>query len=240
VSWLRLHVDTPDHPKVVDLPNDAARWAYVVVLCEAKRAVPPGGWASERHFRHCLGRQARYLDDLLAVGLLEREGDRIVVHDWRDYQTDPTAASRQRRRRVTAQSLDSHGDVTAQSRDSHGDVTASRARSESESESESERPPSPPPDEDYVEAFYRATGRAPTAPQRAVLWELYDRHSLAWLVEHLTGDDPFRAALDADSAWQAERRLAIRAEEAEARREKKRQAYLDKQALMRLSTEDTA
>jgi hypothetical protein len=94
-------------------------------------------------------------------------------------------------------------------------------------------------DEPHVVAYFNATGRAPTAPQRAVLWELYDRHSLAWLVEHLTGDDPFRAALDADSAWQAERRLAVRAEEAEARREKRRQAYLDKQALMRLSTEVT-
>jgi hypothetical protein len=95
-------------------------------------------------------------------------------------------------------------------------------------------------DEEYVVAYFNATGRAPSALQRQKLWELYDRHGIGWLVENLVGDDPLGHAFDADTAWRREQTERVKAEEAEARREKKRRAYLDQQALMRATSPEDA
>ena len=101
-------------------------------------------------------------------------------------------------------------------------------------------------DEEYVVAYFNAAGRAPTKLQRQKLWELYDRHSLEWLVANLPktcdchGRDPLGHAFDADTAWRREQTARVKAEEAEARREKKRRAYLDQQALMRATSPEDA
>jgi hypothetical protein len=226
-GWLKLHSGTTDHPKVIGLRDDRVRWAYIVVLCEAKKATPPGGWANERHFRHCVPHHYRYLDDLLDAGLLEMDDERIVVHDWDDYQADPTAADRQRRARARHRNVSR--DVTVTSR-----LETRQDKKETRQDDRLDR------DEEYVVAYFNATGRAPSALQRQKLWELYDRHSIAWLVENLVGDDPLGHAFDADTAWRREQTERVKAEEAEARREKKRRAYLDQQALMAATSPEDA
>ncbi len=71
-DWLRLHYHAPKNPKVMGLPSDAARWAWVVALCEAKQQMTEGEWASEKHLRGVLGRHARHLPVLPAC--VVREG----------------------------------------------------------------------------------------------------------------------------------------------------------------------
>lgn len=167
MSWIRYDARTPWSPKIIDLPSDGARWASVVVLCAAKQQVPSGEWANERHFRACVGPSARYLKALLATGLLERDGDRILVHDWRDYQSDPTGSDRQRRRRsapVTVLSRDGHGAVTELSRDSH-------AKTGRDSTGQYVTPPSVPPSVDVepsLAAYMAAGGNVRSA--RAMAW----------------------------------------------------------------------
>jgi hypothetical protein len=97
--------------KIVRLPNDSARWAWVVSLGEAKLQRPPGRFPSVAAYEEALGRLRPHRRALIGVGLLEvvpdlcdrcldRHGDdlrhgTVVVHDWRDHQFDPTNALRQ-------------------------------------------------------------------------------------------------------------------------------------------------
>jgi len=99
--------------KLALLPSDGARLGFFyVVLAESKVADPPGQFASREHFREVAGRFARYIDNYLAVGVLEvaprlcakcapkwssmppRRGA-LVVHDWHDHQYDPRRLERQ-------------------------------------------------------------------------------------------------------------------------------------------------
>lgn len=108
-DWLRLHYHAPKSPKVMALPSDAARWAWIVALCEAKQQTREGGWASEAHLRSVLGRHARHLPALIEARLVVQMDDgRMLIRDWTewqsDYRSDPTHAERQRRYRERATS----------------------------------------------------------------------------------------------------------------------------------------
>jgi hypothetical protein len=88
-SWFAVAVGAVDHPKLLGLRSDEARWAWLVVLSAAKRQDPEGGFASLDHVRHKLGSYAQHADELLEVGLLDRLATgSIVVHDWSDWQLD--------------------------------------------------------------------------------------------------------------------------------------------------------
>lgn len=88
-----------EHPKIIDLPSDKARWGWLVMLGKAKLQRPDGRFASLRVLDSVLGEYRRYIDDYLKGGILENVGhlcdecarwlpqiDRrpgeIVVHDW--------------------------------------------------------------------------------------------------------------------------------------------------------------
>lgn len=120
-DWLRLHYHAPKNAKILSLPSDAARWAWVVALTEGKQQTKPGEWVSESHLRACLGRLARYVPDLIRAGLLDiTPGGAVVVHDWNEWQSDqrydPTAAARQQRHRAATR------ERQAVSRDRHVDL----------------------------------------------------------------------------------------------------------------------
>ncbi len=96
MSWFTVDCDLPDHPKLLELPNDSARYGWIVTLARAKRQRTPGQFDSERHYRGVLHRYAKYLPNYLAVGLLEQHEDHsLTVHDWRRYQW-AVAKARQR------------------------------------------------------------------------------------------------------------------------------------------------
>lgn len=131
-----------DHPKLLHLPSDAARWGWMVVLGRAKLRRPAGEFPSRTVLAHDLGRYARFIPDYLTVGLLEDRGGLLVVHDWPKHQgrrsEEPlTGAER------TARWRDSQRDANVTSSDVSGDdtVTApSRARASALSPSQSQSP----------------------------------------------------------------------------------------------------
>ena len=93
----RIHLSA----KVAALPTHSSRWAFIVLLCEAKWQDTPGRFKSPSHLNACLDGLKTEIRNLLAVGLLEHDGDGYAVHDWDNWQhtSDATAAERMRRYR---------------------------------------------------------------------------------------------------------------------------------------------
>lgn len=100
------------HPKLVELSSDGARWAWLMVLCEAKLQRPAGRFASRRVLEHVLGSYAQWVGELVDAGLLEEApllcdrcaevaGDAphgtIIVHDWVLHQERRRQTERQAR-----------------------------------------------------------------------------------------------------------------------------------------------
>lgn len=101
--WVRVSAEIDDDPRIAKLPSDAARWAWVVTLCKGKHRSPvPGEWDSEEHLSTALRRRGKYVPAFLEVGLVERSGHKVRIKSWEKWQTDPTAARRQRRHREEA------------------------------------------------------------------------------------------------------------------------------------------
>jgi hypothetical protein len=123
MPWITVDCDILDHPKLVALPSDSARLGWLATMLEAKRQRQPGRFANERHYKHVIGKYARFLALYLAGGLLEREGEALVIHDWSQHQrdrTDTTNAERQRRHRERqAEARDVTQPVTPLRNDSH-------------------------------------------------------------------------------------------------------------------------
>lgn len=96
MAWISVDCRLPDHPKIAELPNDSARWGWLVVLLRAKEQRRPGTFTSLRHFKEVMGRHAKHLPAYETGGLLEVHDDgSLVVHDWQRYQW---AAEKQRTR----------------------------------------------------------------------------------------------------------------------------------------------
>ena len=93
MSWITVDTDLPDHPKMAALQNDNARYGWLVVLCKAKQQRKAGTFANANHFRHVMGRHARFLEGYRKVGLLDiDETGTIHVHDWQRHQWAGTKA----------------------------------------------------------------------------------------------------------------------------------------------------
>ena len=124
--------------RILALPSDAARWAFVVALTEAKWTNPEGRFINLAHLRGVLGIRARYVSDLLKIGLITVEADGAVAFPaWSEWQTPTEAAAvrtarwRAKRREQEAGILQllpldrpsggDAGDVTVTSRVRHGD-----------------------------------------------------------------------------------------------------------------------
>lgn len=141
-----------DHPKLVELSSDGARWAWLRALCEAKLQRPSGRFASRRVLEHVLGSYAEWIGELVDAGLLEEApllcdrcaeavGDvvpgTVVVHDWSLHQErrrHAEAQARYRERsdggssqrdhaRITQPSPKHHQKITRSSREHHTTIT---------------------------------------------------------------------------------------------------------------------
>jgi hypothetical protein len=96
--WWRCYSDLPKHKKLWRLPDNNARWAWVVMLCAASET--HGVFESDQHIEAVIGTQnAKWLAVFRRVGLL----DGLVVHDWDEWQETPQDASRAERLKKSAQ-----------------------------------------------------------------------------------------------------------------------------------------
>lgn len=124
MTWLRVDADMPWHDKVVGLPNDTARFAFVKVLCAAK--IRGRSTFTVESLREQLGSHARAIPALIAAGLLDEKGGVVTVHDFEEYQRRAGHAEVMQRSR--ARSREGHTEVTETSpteQDSTGrDVTS--------------------------------------------------------------------------------------------------------------------
>ena len=99
--WLRLDAGAPRHGKIAELGTDRLRWLWVVMLCEAKLQIPQGEWRSFPHLSSCLlGRTRPSLLTFFERRLLQWQGsDRICVHNWHEWQSEPDASHAERQKR---------------------------------------------------------------------------------------------------------------------------------------------
>lgn len=142
-DWLRLAFLAPRHPKVVTLPNDGARWAWIVALCEAKMQSPEGRWVSDEHFRACLGVYGRYAPALYQAGLVDLLPDgRVVVHNWtawQDPRVDHDKTYRERHKdELAAKERARRARQKADRSEVRGEAVASVAYTETETQTETE------------------------------------------------------------------------------------------------------
>lgn len=94
-SWIRVSALVSKDARLVALPSDAARFAWIVVLGEGKFTDTPGRWENEAHFRAAMGARSRWIEDFITAGLLTRADDgTLAVRAWSKWQTDPTAGKR--------------------------------------------------------------------------------------------------------------------------------------------------
>ena len=177
MGWITLDVGLPEHPKLLELPNDAARYGWVVTLCAAKRQSRPGQFSSELHYRGVVHGYAKYLPDYCRVGLLERDEDGVLhIHDWERHQW----AVRQRRHRdgsITTAGRERDATVTVRGRERDASVTDTDTYTYTDTESSlrslSARARGGP---DALVDYQTLTGRFPIGRVRSWLDDLIERH----------------------------------------------------------------
>ena len=104
MPWLRLWVDILDDPDLDSLPK-ATCWAWTRFLAVAKRNDPQGQLPTARRLATILREPpttiTRYLNELIAAGLIDEEGGVLVMHNWAKWQPleDRTNTERQARHR---------------------------------------------------------------------------------------------------------------------------------------------
>jgi hypothetical protein len=133
VTWLRVDADMPWHDKVVGLPNDTARFAFVKALCAAK--IRGRSTFTAASLREQLGSHARAIPALVAAGLLDEDGDMLTVHDFEEYQRKAGQVERQQRHRA----------VTPASRDGHAENVKETSPTGQDSTGRDSTPPPTPP-----------------------------------------------------------------------------------------------
>lgn len=131
MTWLRVDADMPWHDKVVGLPNDTARFAYIKAMCSAK--IRGRSSFSKGSLKESLGSHARAIPALVAAGLLDvsEDGERYSVHDFDDYQRRASHAEVMRRSRE-------------RSREGHTEVTETSPTRQDSTGRDSTSPPTPP------------------------------------------------------------------------------------------------
>jgi len=103
--WIAVKIGAVEHPKVLELPGDSARWGLVVLWSKAKKQRPSGIFRSEVVARELLGRHGRYLPAYIGGGFVhvapvvcpekrcaaayaDLPAPSLAVHDWHAYQRD--------------------------------------------------------------------------------------------------------------------------------------------------------
>ncbi len=93
LSWIRVDVDMPEHPKMLQLAEHLGvreAWPYVFRLwCWAAKVAPSGelGNAPARGLAQAAGwggAPPKFLEGVLAVGLVEATPSGFRLHDWRE------------------------------------------------------------------------------------------------------------------------------------------------------------
>jgi hypothetical protein len=131
VTWLRVDADMPWHDKVVGLPNDTARFAFVKVLCAAK--IRGRSAFSKGSLKEQLGSHARAIPALVAAGLIDvdEDGQRYSVHGFDEYQRRAGHAESQQRYRE-------------RSRGDHAGITETSPTEQDKTGRDKTSPPTPP------------------------------------------------------------------------------------------------
>lgn len=188
MSWITVDTDLPDHAKMAALPNDTARWGWLVTLCKAKQQRKPGTFANANHFRHVMGRHARFLEDYTKAGLLDTgEGNTLQVHDWKKHQW-AVAKAQQR------ETSEGHSEDKDETSGGHQE-DVSRAVSVSVPVSVLESTEGVQGEPDAAVAFQQRTGQFPGPVFLRWLDELSTSHGERRLAEAIgkipmTGDNP--------------------------------------------------
>ena len=129
MTWLRLDADMPWHDKVVGLPNDTARFAFVKALCAAK--IRGRSTFTSASLREQLGSHARAIPSLVTAGLLEESGDMVAIHGFDEYQRRAGHAEAQQRYRE-------------KSRPDHDGITETSPTEQDSTGRDKTSPPAPP------------------------------------------------------------------------------------------------
>jgi hypothetical protein len=120
MAWLKFDEGMAHDEKVLALPTDKARWAWVCILLGAKSLRPAGQYSSMAQLRAKVGTMAgSQVPHLLKTGLLVADIDGVlVIPGWNRWQIDPTANDRQQRHRARLgnMSRDNSRDVTYENR----------------------------------------------------------------------------------------------------------------------------
>lgn len=99
MTWVRLEPDFPDHPKVVNLSDDAFR-AFIGGLCYCNHYLTDGRIPAGA-VRRLVHRRAVAVE-LVKAGLWDQNGDGMIVHDFLDYQPTRSEVEAARLQRVEA------------------------------------------------------------------------------------------------------------------------------------------
>lgn len=106
--WFRLYTDIPNNPKVQLLPAETFR-AWINILCIFKdgESKLPSLKSLAFKLRVTQGEAQNWVDELIVAGLLEREGNQILPHQWNEHQyvsdvsTERVKRFRKRQRNVS-------------------------------------------------------------------------------------------------------------------------------------------
>lgn len=97
--WIKWDVSAHKDAAITGLASDTQRWAFIVIIAEAKQLRSGGKFKDRKHLADVIGpRLARVIPMLIHAGLLvESEGNGIAIANYQRYQADATNAERQRR-----------------------------------------------------------------------------------------------------------------------------------------------
>lgn len=141
--WVAFTATMHRNPKMTELPNDTARYGWMVAVMEAKLLRRQGGFAPGQWIE-TMGRYARFSPHYLAAGLLHRAplycgglaqcmagrgpfpDGMLVIHDWPVYQREAAARTARWRNGQGDAIGDGERDVFS---DGIGDVSLVRALS---------------------------------------------------------------------------------------------------------------
>jgi len=99
MAWLRIDDDFATHPKILGL-TDRQHRTWINTLCYCARYRTQGQIPATA--MHQLGLDTRTLARYLELQLLDRQEGSLTIHDWNDYNRDPTNQQRQERYRARA------------------------------------------------------------------------------------------------------------------------------------------
>jgi hypothetical protein len=185
--WITVDCELGNHPKMAALPNDSARYGWILTLTEAKKQRTPGTFASANHFRHVMGRHGRFLNDYIKAKLIDKaDDDTLLVHDWRRHQWAVSKA--QQRETSGGQDEDIEGTLGGLQEDASRAVSVSVSLPVLEGDTEG----GPGETADAAVSLHRRTGTFPSPKILSWLNEIATAHGELALV-HVIDTTPLES-----------------------------------------------